>query len=172
MSFTASPACTITFSYTREDGTVAECTISGSDYGSDEMNSRRQTIGETLGNMMYVYDLGRRKRTLNLQFPQLTALMRIEVERFLEEVEHCRHWFTVDLPAPVRQAVVRVGGSVDGEMLKCGQFRIGQAVQLDVVRYHVRLASPDVTFVEVHEGHYSTMLVMRVLEGFLPDNHC
>lgn len=169
-------ADTITFSYTRVDGgEVVSVSVKGQDFGSDEVWSRRQVVGKTLGNTVYVYDLGKEELELNVQLNMLTATERADLEWFFSEnnVNLCKRWFKVDVPAPVKSVVLVTGGAVGGVSIGTGTtYKAGQRVKLDVVRYYARLVTPSLSFVEPVEGFYSTTMTLRVLFGFLPDNNC
>ena len=147
-------------------------TLKGPDYGSDDELAKRQVVGQTAGDQLFVYCRGRSRVTLHLQFNNLDAQERGDLEAFLDEVEYARRWWNIDLPAPVRATVLVSGAEIDGDPVLAGDCLAGQAVIQDLLRYRVRLLSASVVIAELSEAHYNATLLVRVLGTFVPSNVC
>lgn len=160
----------ITFTYPRVLGDLS-ITIKGQDYGSDEEISRRQLVGETKGDQLYVYDEGVDTLELNLSFFRLDPEERGNLEWWFKKVVgYGQRWFKIALPSPVRREVLRAGATVGGVSVKAGDHKCGAYVLQDDLVYYVRLMDPRITFTENVEAHYNCTLRLRVLTGFRPTN--
>lgn len=149
--------------------------VKGPEYGSDETISRRQAIGETLGDMIYVYELAREKREMTILFVDLDEEERGKLEFFFSanNADLAKRWFRVELP-PVKKLPIRAGATLSGAPVKAGKVRAGEFISQDLVRYVVRLKVPEIVFVDTpkDDGLFSCSLSLRVLTGFLPENFC
>ena len=171
----------VTFRYTiiNGGGTKETVTVKGPEYGSDEAISRRQTIGETMGDMIYVYTLSKDKRELHLSFVDLTAEERGLLERFFSPLftDFAKRWFEIELP-PFKQIMIRAGGSVGGSTVRAatGSYKAGQYVLHDKITYKVRLIEASLNWSDPREvqggngGLFNVAMTLRVLSGFLPTN--
>lgn len=165
----------LTMTYTRPSGEEVSITIKGQAFGSDDTPSRRQVVGRTLGEAVYVYDLSVNQLEMNLQIDKMSADERADLEWFFSEdnVNLCRRWFKISLP-PVRKKVLVCDAEVEGVGIMCDQgLACDEFLLQDELTYTVRLMNPALPFVEPPcEGYYSTTLPLKVLLGFLPDNAC
>lgn len=164
----------ITFTYTPKAGPDITVSVKGPDFGSDEVISRRQTVVETMGDMIFVYSLAKDKLDLNIKLTDLDGEERGDLEKFFssDNVDMALRWFTVDLPS-FKRTKLRSGALVGGVVVKAGStYKSGQRVKQDAVRYYVRLLTPDLTFVETKDGYFDLTLTLRVLPNFRPENFC
>ena len=160
----------MTMTYARPRGDLV-ITLKGQDYGSDEVWSRRQVVGETMGDQVYVYDLGPDKLELNLQLNNLDTTERGDLEQFLRTIQFAKRYFTISLPAPTKAFPIRAGATVSGVSVKAGGFTAGQYLVQDVLTYKVQLVEPSLSWVESLDVHYSATMSLRVLFGYVPDNN-
>lgn len=162
----------ITFTFTDQNGVETSISTKGNEWGSTDTGSRRQVVGETMGDQIFVYSLAKKRRELNLSFTQLNDSERADIERFFGEdlVDYAKRWFLVSVP-PTRRVILRSGAAIGGATIKAGStYKAGQFAIIDEILFYVRLISPQLEWTEENDGYYSLTMVLRILEGARPDN--
>ena len=163
----------ITFRFQPQSGSEMTVTVPGQVYGSDEAMGRRQIVGKSLGEQVYVYEIADGEhRELNIQLEDLQVQDRASLERFFERqnVRGAFRWFKVDVPNSKR-VILRAGAQVDGATIKAGTtYKAGEYIKPDLIRHTVRLLTPEIQYAESLDGVYTATMKLKILDGFLPEN--
>lgn len=171
MAVTNIPWGSITFSYTPTDGSAVQTiTISAPEFGNQDYGNANQDYMRARGGQAYVYQHGTQVRSFTFHWPNLSATERIAIDDFFaRNTLYSLRWFTV-LWAPTEPEALRVGATVGGVpvIAGVGGYTSGQRIIMDTISFVVRLATPDIQWMEggaggEWDGYWDLTLSLEVL---------